>query len=79
VTVAAIRTIAEPHSPIRLGRTDEAVKPTPPSPPLDVDQATLPSWVRDAERAEGLRGPTASRGTDSEKVGALKWRVAELA
>jgi transposase-like protein len=45
---------------------------------LDVNTATLRNWVEDAERADGVRGPAAMRGTDSEEVRALKRRVAEL-
>jgi transposase len=45
---------------------------------LDVNQATLRDWVEDAERAEGSRGPSAARSTDSEEIRALKRRVAEL-
>jgi transposase-like protein len=45
---------------------------------LDVNQATLRNWVEDAERAEGSRGPSAARSTDSEEIRALKRRVAEL-
>lgn len=45
---------------------------------LDLNQATLRNWVEDAERAEGQRGPAASRNSDSDEVRALKKRVAEL-
>jgi transposase len=45
---------------------------------LDLIPATLRNWVEDAERVDGLRGPAASRSTDSEEVRALKRRVAEL-
>jgi transposase len=45
---------------------------------LDLNQATLRNWVEDAERAEGQRGPAASRISDSDEVRALKRRIAEL-
>ena len=46
---------------------------------LDLNPATLRNWVEDAERAEGIRAPSAvSRAADSEEVRSLKKRVAEL-
>ena len=45
---------------------------------LDLNQATVRNWVEDAERAEGQRGPAASRSSDSDEVRALKRRVGEL-
>jgi transposase len=39
---------------------------------LDLNPATLRNWVEDAERADGVRAPAASRVVESEEVRALR-------
>ena len=45
---------------------------------LDLNPAKLRNWVEDAERADGVRAPAASRVVESEEVRALRRENAEL-
>jgi transposase len=45
---------------------------------LDLNPVTLRNWVEDAERADGVRAPAASRVVESEEVRALRRENAEL-